>query len=218
VLEWAATTYRDRIVLACSFGGPSGMVLVDMIARAGHPVPVYYLDTDLLFPETYALVERVRERYGIQPIAVKTELDLAGQARLHGDKLWERDPDACCALRKVAPQRAFLSKYGAWITGIRRDQAETRKDTPFVSWDEHSGGLAKVSPLADWTEKDVWAYVVAHDVPYNELHDQGFPSVGCVPCTRRAGPGENPRAGRWEGFEKTECGLHAPAESTENRR
>jgi phosphoadenosine phosphosulfate reductase len=199
VLDWATHIYRGRIVLASSFGGPSGMVLVDLLARSGHDVPVYYIDTDLLFPETYALIERVTERYGIRPIAVKTELTLERQAELHGEALWARDPDRCCALRKVAPQRAFLAGFGAWITGLRREQAATRGELPFIGWDEHSGGIVKINPLADWSDGDV---------PYNALHDRGFPSIGCVPCTRAVAPGEDPRAGRWDGFAKTECGLH----------
>jgi len=202
-------------VLASSFGGPSAMVLIDLLAESKRNVPVYYLDTDLLFPETYALIERVRERYGIEPVAVRTELTLDAQARLHGEALWARDPDQCCALRKVAPQRAFLARYGAWITGLRRDQSDARKELPFIEWDASSGGLAKINPLADWSEQDVWDYVVAHDVPYNALHDRAFPSVGCLPCTRHVLPGEDPRAGRWPGFDKTECGIHPVSPAVE---
>jgi phosphoadenosine phosphosulfate reductase len=187
------------------------MVVIDLLARAGRLVPAFYLDTDLLFPETHELIARVRERYGIEPLAVKPALSLAEQAADYGDALWTRDPDRCCALRKVAPQRAFLASYAAWITGLRRDQSPGRAGLESVEWDQRSGGLAKINPLADWTERDVWAYVAANDVPYNVLNDRGFPSAGCVPCTRRVGPGEDARAGRWPGFEKTECGLHDPS-------
>jgi phosphoadenosine phosphosulfate reductase len=190
------------------------MVLLDLVARHRFDIPVYYLDTDLLFPETYALIERIRQRYGIEPRAVRTELALDEQAARFGEALWERDPDRCCALRKVAPQRAFLATYGAWITGIRRDQTGSREAVPYVQFDPAAPGLVKISPLADWSESDVWRYVVEHEVPYNELHDRGYPSIGCVPCTRAVGPGGHSRDGRWPDFDKTECGLHAPAASS----
>jgi phosphoadenosine phosphosulfate reductase len=208
-LEWALDAYRGRIVLACSFGGPTGMVALDIALGIEPRLPVYYLDTGLLFPETYALVDEVRQRYGIDVRAVATELSLEEQAERFGPELWARDPDRCCALRKVEPQRAFLKDYGAWITGIRRDQAATRRDIRIVDYDE-AARVVKVSPLADWTEREVWAYVHEHDVPYNSLHDQGYPSIGCGPCTRRPEDGSDPRSGRWAGFAKTECGLHRP--------
>jgi phosphoadenosine phosphosulfate reductase len=202
-------------VLACSFGGPSGIVILDLLHRAGEAVPIYYLDTDLLFDETYALVEHVKTRYGIDPIPVRSNLDLHEQAERYGEALWARDPDACCALRKVQPQTEFLRSYRAWITGIRRDQSAARRDARAIDWDERFH-LVKVSPLADWTEGDVWEYVREHDLPYNVLHDEGYPSIGCEPCTRRVQPGEDLRAGRWSGFTKTECGLHAPSRLTES--
>ena len=206
VLCEALEAYRGRIVLACSFGGPSGMVLVDLVMKLERSVPVFYLDTGLLFAETYALIERVRERYGIDPVAVVPELDVAAQAKRYGEALWARDPDACCDIRKVEPQRAFLSQYDAWITGVRREQSTTRYDIPFVEPDGR--GLAKIAPLADWSERDVWSYIAAHDVPYNPLNDRGYPSLGCTHCTRAVAPGEDSRAGRWPGFAKTECGIH----------
>ncbi len=201
-------------MLACSFGGPSGIVILDLLHRSGEALPVYYLDTDLLFKETYELVERIRDRYGVDPIAVRPKQSLLEQQQRHGEALWARDPDACCALRKVAPQTEFLREYRAWITGIRRDQSAARSAVRALEWDENFH-LVKVSPLAEWTESDVWAYVREHDLPYNSLHDDGFPSLGCRPCTRRVAAGEGPRAGRWSGFTKTECGLHAPPLRTE---
>ncbi|MFY9780814.1 MAG: phosphoadenylyl-sulfate reductase [Candidatus Baltobacteraceae bacterium] len=210
VLDWAVALYCGRLALACSFGSPAGLVLIDLLARSGRRVPVYFLDTGLLFAETYALIDRVRERYGIEVEAVHAELDVAGQAERCGAELWARDPDACCNLRKVVPQRAFLTRFEAWITGIRRDQSATRAETKFVDWDGAASGLAKLCPLADWSEADVWAYVLEHGVPYNPLLDTGYRSIGCVPCTRRVQAGEGPRAGRWPGFAKTECGLHLP--------
>jgi phosphoadenosine phosphosulfate reductase len=208
VLDWATTSYANEIVLACSFGGTSGMVLLDMLAKHEAKVPVFYLDTGLLFEETHDLIRRVRERYGIEPIAVKPELTVPEQQLLHGPELWKRDPDACCALRKVEPNRAFLARYRAWITGIRRDQSDTRAEAKFVEWGSGPTGIAKISPLADWTNDEVLAYLHEHRVPYNELLDRGYPSLGCMPCTRRPLEQGNPRSGRWAGFEKTECGIH----------
>jgi len=207
ILQWAIETYRPRIVLACSFGGPTGMAALDMVMSIDRTTPVYYLDTGLLFPQTYALIERVRERYGISPIGAAPELSLAQQSQTYGPNLWERDPDLCCSLRKVAPQKTFLASYDAWVSGIRRDQATTRATTPVVQWDERFG-LVKINPFASWDERMVWTYVRAHDLPYNGLHDREYPSLGCIPCTRAIKPREDQRAGRWDGFTKTECGLH----------
>ncbi len=207
ILEWALETYAPRITLACSFGGPSGMVVLDMAMRLDRNLSVFYLDTELLFPETYQLVEDVSRRYGITPRAVRPRLSVDEQAAQHGDRLWARDPNACCALRKVATQHEALAGYDAWITGLRRDQSPTRRATPVAQWDR-TFGLAKVNPLAQWTESEVWAYVNRHDVPYNALHDRGYPSIGCTHCTRPVQAGADPRSGRWSGFDKTECGLH----------
>ncbi len=208
ILHSALRRHRGRIALACSFGGPTGMVLLDLVMRHDRDVPVYYLDTGLLFPETYALVARVGERYGIEPVAVRPELSVDEQAERLGEALWTRDPDACCALRKVEPQRAYLAAYDAWLTGLRRDQSPGREDVPFVARDPASERLEKIAPLADWSEADVWSYVLAHEVPYNALNDRGYPSVGCTHCTRAVARGEDVRAGRWPGLAKVECGLH----------
>ena len=209
ILRWALATYAPRITLACSFGGPSGMVLLDMVMRLDPTIPVFYLDTGLLFPETYALAEEAARRYGITPRAIRPTLTLTQQARRHGDALWAREPDRCCELRKVRPQRKALAGFDAWITGLRRDQSTTRRVTPVVQWDAKFG-LAKICPLADWSERDVWRYLADRHIPYNSLHASGYPSIGCAPCTRSVLPGEDARAGRWSGFDKTECGLHTP--------
>jgi len=194
-------------VLAVSFGGLGGLVLLDLALRIDPKLPVYYLDTGLLFPETYAFIERTERRYGLTAIPVQPELTVAEQGARHGEALWARDPDACCALRKVEPQRAFLQNYDAWITGLHRTELATRQDLPRVAWDARSN-VVKIMPLAQWTAADLTAYAEVNDIPHNPLLDTGFTSIGCVPCTRRVAPGEDPRAGRWVGFEKTECGLH----------
>jgi phosphoadenosine phosphosulfate reductase len=186
-----------------------GLVLLDMALRIEPKLPVYYLDTGLLFAETYAFIRRVEERYGIAVTGVQPELSLVDQARRHGEALWERDPDACCAMRKVAPQRAFLANYDAWITGLHQTTIATRQAVRSVAWDAGSN-LLKVSPLASWSDLDIAAYADANDIPHNPLTDAGYASIGCVPCTRRVQPGEDARAGRWAGFAKTECGLHYP--------
>jgi phosphoadenosine phosphosulfate reductase len=200
LLRWADKEFAGGLALACSFGGPSGMVLVDMAARLPISAEVFYLDTGFLFPETHALVERVRKRYGITPVAYKP-------GTIDEPRLWETDPDRCCALRKVEPSRAALRGKRAWITGIRRDQTEGRAEIEPVEWDAKFG-LTKLNPLADWTEEQVWAYIHANDVPNNALHDQGYPSIGCTHCTSPVGLGDALRAGRWPGMGKTECGLH----------
>jgi phosphoadenosine phosphosulfate reductase len=210
ILAWALETYTPRITLACSFGGPSGMALLDMVMRLDPSIRVFYLDTGLLFAETYALAAEAQRRYGITPRAVRPGLTLAQQSAQFGDALWARDPDHCCELRKVIPQRKALKGYDAWITGLRRDQASTRRGIAVVEWD-NKFGLAKVNPLATWDERDVWRYIDAHNVPYNPLHDRGYPSIGCTHCTRPVAAGEDMRAGRWSGFEKLECGLHTKA-------
>jgi phosphoadenosine phosphosulfate reductase len=172
------------------------------------PCPdVFMLDTDLLFHETYQTVQAIQARYRVRLRRIRPSLSLAEQADQYGDDLWARDPDLCCRLRKVLPLNEALDGYAAWITGIRREQSPTRAAALAVEWDG-SHGLVKVNPLVLWSTAEVWQWVRDHDVPYNPLHDQGFPSIGCMPCTRAVKPGEDLRAGRWSGFEKKECGLH----------
>jgi len=207
LLAWATAHFGQEIVLTCSFGGASGMVLLDMISRIGHGTPVVFLDTDLLFPETYALAEAAARRYGVAIERRRAALTLAEQEVQEGPQLYSRDPDRCCGIRKVAPLAEALRPYRAWISGIRRDQSSTRASTDLVQWSERHN-LVKIHPLAYWSERDVWRYIQAHDVPYNPLLDQGYPSLGCAPCTRAAVGEDDLRAGRWVGFAKTECGIH----------
>lgn len=209
ILRWAASEYQPGLSLACSFGGPSGMVLLDMTMQIDKTVEVFYLDTDFLFPETYNLRDAVAAKYGVQPVGYMSLLTPNEQAAKHGEALWASDPDACCAIRKVEPNRRALDGKRAWISGIRRDQSKTRGDIDIVQWDEQFG-LVKINPLASWTESQVWTYILDNGVPYNELHDRNYPSIGCTHCTKPVKPGDDPRSGRWQGFDKTECGLHAP--------
>jgi phosphoadenosine phosphosulfate reductase len=208
-LEWGLRTFGRHLAVACSFGAED-VALVDMAVKIDPEVRVFYLDTDVLFPETYDTIGRVAARYGIRPERIRPALTLAEQAAAYGDSLWATNPDQCCAMRKVEPLQRTLATLGAWVTGVRRDQAPTRADTPVVQWDARFG-LVKINPLVRWTWADVWTYIHTHDVPYNELHDQNYPSIGCTHCTRPVHPGEDPRAGRWAGFNKTECGLHPGA-------
>jgi phosphoadenosine phosphosulfate reductase len=206
ILRWAANRFAPRLTFATGFG-MEGCVIIDLVARASLPVDLFTLDTGLLFPESSDLWRRLEERYGVTIRGVRPEHSVEDQARLEGPGLWGRDPDRCCDLRKVQPLRATLSAFDAWISAVRRDQTPDRADTPVVSWDGKFG-LVKVNPLVAWTFEDIRRYVEQHDVPYNALHDQGYPSIGCWPCTTPVAPGEDQRAGRWRGREKTECGLH----------
>jgi len=165
------------------------------------------MDTAFFFPETYSLMETIERKYGVSIERVQSQLSPAEQAKIYGAELWKRNPDMCCNLRKVEPLRRKLAGLRAWITGIRRDQTEARAGAGKVEWDEKFG-LVKINPIADWTEKQVWRYIHDHAVPYNPLHDQGYPSIGCTHCTRAVLAGEDARTGRWPGSAKTECGLH----------
>jgi phosphoadenosine phosphosulfate reductase len=207
ILRWAVEHFHPGLTLACSFGGPSGMVLLDMISQIDPTVEVFYLDTDFLFPETYATRDNAIEKYGLEPVGYKSRLAPEEQAKQYGEQLWNRDPDLCCALRKVEPNARALEGKRAWVSGIRRDQGESRGDAPIVQWDEKFE-LVKILPLVNWLEADVWSYIVKNDVPYNPLHDQSYPSIGCTYCTKAVKPGDDPRSGRWQGTDKTECGLH----------
>ena len=205
ILAYAVEKFKS-ITLACSFGAED-VVLVDMLQKISPKTDIFYLDTDFHFQETYETRDRLAERYGIQFIQVKPKLTPEEQAEAHGDELWKRDPNACCNIRKVDPLIQILGQYDAWITGVRRDQAPTRANTKKVEYD-YKFGLMKFNPIASWTSEDVWNYIRNNNVIYNPLHDQNYPSIGCHYCTRQVMPGEDPRAGRWSGSDKTECGLH----------
>jgi phosphoadenosine phosphosulfate reductase len=196
-----AGRFGDRVSLACSFQKEEA-VLLDMVLTREPKARVFALDTHVLFPETYALWREVEKRYGVE-IEVYEGPSLGRQAAVHGEALWERNPALCCSIRKVAPLSRALTGLEGWITGVRRDQSPTRGDTPKLGWDERHE-LWKASPLADWSDDDVWAFIRERELPYNPLHDRRYASIGCTHCTQ---PGDG-RDGRWAGFDKTECGLH----------
>jgi phosphoadenosine phosphosulfate reductase len=208
ILEWASEEFGSDVALATGFGA-EGCVLVSLVADIDARMRIFYLDTDLLFPETYAVRDQLEARYGVHLERRATTLSLEQQAIAHGERLWERQPEECCRLRKVEPLRQMLTGLRAWVTGIRREQSPTRANVGIVERDAQFG-LIKINPLARWSAKDLWRYIVKHNVPYNPLHDQGYHSIGCVPCTTAVRIGEDPRAGRWRGSAKTECGIHGP--------
>ena len=206
VLAWGFSAFGSKICLATSFG-PQSIVLVHMISKLQPGTTAFYLDTDLLFPETYRLRDQLSERLGVTFTRVGSELTIEDQSAEWGPRLWERDPDHCCKLRKVMPLRRFLSDKKAWITGIRNGHSSARARTPTVGWDA-ANGVAKLNPLVRWEIEQIWDYLRSNDLPFNPLHLEGYPSIGCQPCTRPVRVGEDPRSGRWPGFAKSECGIH----------
>jgi phosphoadenosine phosphosulfate reductase len=201
VLAHVVDQFHPRLYVACSFQKEAS-VIMDMLVKIEPSARFFTLDTGFLFQETTATWKALEDRYGIT-VEAAAGMSVAEQARVHGDELWKRDPDACCGIRKVTPLRERLSTVDAWVAGLRRDQAPSRANTPKLHWDEKHG-LWKANPLAGWTDRDVWSYIAANDVPYNPLHDQGYASIGCTHCTA---PSDG-RDGRWAGDDKTECGLH----------
>ena len=198
ILRWAAETFSPRLTFATGFGA-EGCVIIDLIARHQLPIDLFTLDTGVLFPETYELWKKLEATYGITIRRVAADQ--------WPERLWETNTDACCHARKVVPLTRELAGFDAWVTAIRRDQTPERATAQIVERDKKFG-LWKVNPLVAWTHDDVWGHLYAHDVPYNPLHDQGYPSIGCAPCTSAVKAGEDPRAGRWRGSAKRECGLH----------
>ncbi|HEY7636267.1 MAG TPA: phosphoadenylyl-sulfate reductase [Gemmatimonadales bacterium] len=211
IVSWVLDRFAGRELVVTTSFGMEGCALIDMVARHGRSVPVVYLDTMFLFPETLALRDRLVARYPHLRFENRgTTLTPEQQEISHGPELWRRNPDACCRLRKVEPMRRALQGVDVWVTALMRSQSPARASIKAVEWDWRYQ-LLKVSPLAGWDRARVWDYVQRHDVPYNELHERGYPTIGCTHCTM-AVPGSRPdtysRAGRWAGTEKTECGLH----------
>jgi phosphoadenosine phosphosulfate reductase len=207
ILEWAFAEFADGITIATGFGA-EGAALIDIAAEVNPQLDVFFIDTDFLFPETYELRRRLEERYQIEIRAFKTAITPEAQEQFYGESLWARDPDLCCRLRKIEPLQQALRGRKAWVTAIRRDQTAARANAQAVEWDSR-WNLVKVNPLAFWSKQQVWQHIFQRQVPYNSLHNQGYLSIGCTPCTRAVRAGEDERAGRWAGFNKTECGLHA---------
>ncbi len=206
ILAWAFDTFGEAVAISSAFG-VEGMALIDMASRVRHNFRIFTVDTEFLFPETYNLMDQVEQRYEVRIERVYPLNSPEDQERIYGPALWQRNPDQCCNLRKVEPLQRKLSELQAWITSIRRDQTADRAGAGKVEWDPKFG-LVKINPIADWSSKQVWQYIREHDVPYNVLHERNYPSIGCTHCTRAVRPGEGPRAGRWSGTSKTECGLH----------
>lgn len=209
ILRWVFERFAGaRIGLSSAFG-PEGCALIDLARSLRPEVPVYTIDTGYLFAETLAVREAFRAQ-GADIRVIEPLVTLRAQAERHGPDLFARDPDACCALRKVEPMRRVLDQVDVWITAIRRDQSETRRSTPILGLARREDGSAvvKVAPLAGWTRADTWRYILDHEVPYNRLLDEGYTSIGCEPCTQRP-TGADERSGRWSGQAKTECGIHS---------
>jgi len=209
ILAWAVESYFPKLTMATAFG-PEGCVILHLLSEIEPTVHVFNLDTGYQFHQTLELRDRIARRYGIEVKLESADTTVQEYERQHGGPLYKTQPDQCCFDRKVKVLERVSRNFDAWMTGIRRDQSADRANAPIVGWDKKFG-LVKISPLANWTKQDVWKFITDHDVPYNTLHDQGYTSIGCWPCTRAVMFGEDERAGRWSGLAKTECGLHTLA-------
>jgi len=207
VLEWAVQRFYPRLTMATAFGA-EGCVLLHLLAEIEPRVRVFNLDTGYQFPETLALRDQIAERYGIEVELVRPDATVAEYEERNKGPLYESNPDQCCYDRKIVPLRRALVGYDAWVTAIRAEQSPHRAGTRVIGEDPKFG-LVKINPLLTWSRRDVWAFIVTQKVPYNPLHDRGYASIGCWPCTRPVAPGEDERSGRWAGHAKTECGLHS---------
>src|SRR4051794_19163151 len=207
ILRWGVERFFPRLTMATAFG-PEGCILIHLLAQIDPRVRIFNLDTGYQFAETLALRDRIATRYGIEVEMIRPDSTVAQYEQAHGGPLYVSNSDQCCYDRKIVPLRRALVGYDSWISAIRADQSSHRAKAQVVGWDAKFG-LVKINPLLSWTKRDVWAFIVANRVPYNPLHDQGYPSIGCWPCTRRVEAGEDERAGRWAGQAKTECGLHS---------
>ncbi len=207
ILHWAVERFGDKFTMATAFG-PEGMTIIHMLAEIAPATPIFNLDTGYQFQETLDLCERVRERYGITVELKRPATTVAEYEAMHGGPVYKDNPSQCCFDRKLTVLKNAVRGMHAWASAIRRDQSPDRAKTAIVGWDKKFK-LVKVSPLANWTKQQVWKFITDEDVPYNPLHDQGYTSIGCWPCTRAVLLGEDDRAGRWSGTAKTECGLHS---------
>jgi len=206
ILRWAVDRFFPRLTMATAFG-PEGNCIIHILAGIEPHVRIFNLETGYQFPETLKLRERIKEKYGIEVEYVRAEATVKEYEDEHGGPLYVIRPDQCCEDRKIIPLRQAVAGYEAWISAIRKDQSGERGKASVVQWDAKFN-LVKINPLLHWTKKDVWNFITKNDVPYNPLHDRGYPSIGCWPCTAPVGEGEDERAGRWRGTGKKECGLH----------
>jgi phosphoadenosine phosphosulfate reductase len=204
-IAWAIDRFHPELRIATSFQKTSS-VIVDLAHAVEPEARFFYLDTDLLFEQTYATRDALAERYGIS-FGRYAGISLETQEAEHGANLWRRHPDACCGIRKVEPMRAALAGAACWVSGIRRVDSRTRAGAAKFGWDKRFG-LWKLNPLADWTDEQVWNHIRENEVPYNPLHDEGYPSIGCTHCTVRPGAENDTRSGRWAGLDKNECGIN----------
>jgi phosphoadenosine phosphosulfate reductase len=209
IIEGAISAYGKDAAVSTAFG-PGGLCVMHMAKQFDPEVRAFYIDTGFVFPETEHLLKRWVGEQKLNLKRVLPVLSIEEQAKEHGDRLWMRDPDQCCAIRKVEPNNRALDGVKLWIAALRRDEAKTRTETPVLQRIRlpNGQGLLKLCPIVKWSQKEVWRYISDHALPYNELHDRGYPSIGCTHCTRPVKPGEDERAGRWSGTQKTECGLH----------
>jgi phosphoadenosine phosphosulfate reductase len=211
ILRWAWNEFGGRAAIGTSFQG-AGLVMMHLARQNGLDFPVFTLDTGLLFRETLELKKRLEDFFEIQIESLVPDLTVEQQASALGPELWKTNPDLCCSMRKVVPLQGKLSELDCWITGLRREQSDTRAAIQYVevyTFDESTGReIVKVNPMANWTRQAVWDYLHQHKIPYNPLHDRGYRSIGCWPCTSKVADRENERAGRWTGFNKVECGIH----------
>jgi len=206
VLQWAVEQFYPRLTMATAFG-PEGNCIIHMLAEIEPRVRIFNLETGYQFPETLEVRERIKRKYGIEVEYIRPEMTVEDYEAEAGGPLYVIRPDQCCYDRKVLPLRRAVAGYDAWISAIRKDQTGERGKASVVQWDPKFD-LVKVNPLLNWTKQDVWKFITKNDIPYNPLHDRGYPSIGCWPCTAPVGDGEDERAGRWRGTGKKECGLH----------
>ena len=211
ILAWAWNRFGRRAAIGTSFQG-AGLVMMHLAKQHGLQFPVFTLDTGFLFPETLELKKRLEDFFGCEIEGLQPDLTPEQQASAHGPELWAREPDLCCTMRKVLPLQTKLGELDCWITGLRRQQSDTRSKIGIVElyvFDAAVGqDILKLNPMANWKREDVWSYIKQHRIPYNPLHDAGYRSIGCWPCTRKTANGDDERAGRWTGFNKVECGIH----------
>lgn len=207
ILKWAFGEYGEEIVYSCSFGA-EGIVLIDLIHKVNKQAKIMFLDTGLHFPETYELIEKVKARYPtLQIKSIKPKVSLTEQEKWYGEELWKDNPNLCCHIRKIVPMKEALSTAKAWISGLRREQSSGRANTQYINIDEKFKKI-KICPLIHWSWDDIISYIQLNKLPFNPLHDKGYPSIGCAPCTTPVPESGDFRSGRWAGHGKTECGLH----------